>query len=94
MLTKTFPACETPGRKTPGRELYFTGRWLLSGDRRDHLWLWPCGTRLDVEYILLAYASLVPGDFNENDRRSPLTDLCPLGQVCITVGCQQIHYAI
>lgn len=49
---------------------------------------------LDVKCILLAYASLVPGVSNVADRRSPLIDLCPSGQVCITVGCQRIHYAV
>lgn len=67
--------------------------------RLHHLWLWPCGTSLshvglDAECILLAYASLVPGISNVACRHSPLIDLCPSGQVCITVGCQRIHYAV
>lgn len=58
------------------------------------LWNEPFSVGLDVECILRARASLVPGISNVADRLAPLIDLCPSGQVCITVGCQRIHYAL
>lgn len=88
------------GAEHSGHLLSALFHWKSARERRlDHLWPWPCGkslfhTGLDAECILLPFASVVPGISNVACRRSPLIDLCPSGQVCITAGCQHIHYAV
>lgn len=65
--------------------------------RSDNLQPRPCGMSisigLDVQCVLLPYASLVPRSSNVGGCTvfPPLIDLCPPGLACITVGCQHIH---